>query len=703
MLLALIPLSGVFLYAGLAMLGILARPRDRVHLAFTSYVVGLFVSSVGSFGARVQLPWLGTMEWSQLLFIGSLWPIVAYFHFAVEFLRLHNRFTSVCLIVGYGMFIALSVGTLIGLVFETSQYLDGTWVIRLGPLAYVTYAWGTLYMGMAIFLLGRTFARASSQFTRNRIFYVLVGAVATTLGSYTNVVPALAALPIDRVGYLINAACITYAMFRYRLLGMHTIAFSSLVYSTLTIALAGEFLALAVAANFVLSTMSEGIDRSVGFVLAAMVMVVFSQPARERVERWAERLVYGRGYSERMALEAFAQEMLSVLDVQTLGRTTLQVLSRTFGVAQVGVWLRSSRLGGYSLITWNDDTTPRSPSLLKPEHPIVRYLIRDKHHLTLEQMEMDATFRSLWQTENEELAANHWALFLGLRSHERLVGVLGIGPQTSGDEFTERDLALLERLAERASIAFENAALMQDLTEIEALREVNRLKDELVTTVSHELRTPLTLVLGYAELLTSGNLPLDRVRHAATEVFRGAEQLRTLVDDLLDISRLQTGRFRLQRANVDLATLVRQVVADLGPSTSQHRLEMDLPPQAPPVYADAGRIRQVLTNLITNAIKYTPGGGIITITLKADRHALTVQVSDHGIGIPKQHVGRVFEPFYRVDTPLHRQVSGTGLGLAICKHIIEAHDGQIWVTSEEGVGSTFGFALPAPDGIAGPN
>lgn len=701
--LALVPLFGVFLYAGLAVLGVLARPRDRVHLAFASYTAGLFISSVGSFGARVQLPLLTTMQWSQLLFIGSLWMIISYFQFAVIFLRLRNRFTQLCLIVGYMMFVALSIATLTGLVFEASHYVDGTWVIRLGPASYATYTWGSLYMAIAVFSLGRTFAKAPSQFARNRVFYVLAGAVVTTLGSYTNMVPTLAALPIDQVGNLINALCITYAVFRYRLLGMHTLAFSSLVYSTLTIVLVGAFLALAFVGNLALELVSTDIDRSVGFVIAAMVMVILFQPAREKVERWAEHLVYGRGYSERMALEAFAQQILSVLNLQTLGRTTLEVLSRTFGVAQVGVWLRSSRLGGYSLVTWNDDASPAAPALMKTEHPIVRYLSRNRRHLTIEQMEMDASFRSLWRAEHEELTANGWRVFLGLRSHERLVGVLGLGPQTIGDEFTERDLILLERLAERASIAFENAALMQDMTEIEALREVNRLKDELVTTVSHELRTPLTLVLGYSELLSSGSLPEDRIKHAASEIFRGAEQLRVLVDDLLDISRLQTGRFRLQRSKVDLAALIREVVADLAPSTNQHRLEVDWPPQALPVYADSSRIRQVLSNLIINAIKYTPGGGTIKIDLKADRNTLTVQVSDQGIGIPRQHIGRVFEPFYRVDTPLHRQVSGTGLGLAICKHIVEAHDGRIWVTSEEGVGSTFGFALPALDGVPGSN
>ncbi len=701
--LALVPLFGALLYTVLIVLALLARPRQAVHLAFASYLAGMLVYGFGSFAARVQLPGLDTMQWSQLLLLGSQWQVIAYFHFALVFLRLRGRLAALALVVGYSAAILVGIADVAGMIFSESRYVDGVWVIHLSPMVYASYAWITIYIGVTVFLLGRAFARASHETARRRSFYVLAGGLVILLAGYTNLVPALAALPLDQAANAINALCITYAIFRYRLLGLHSLAYSSLVYSTLVATMAGGFALLVLVLDAALDIVSTVADhRSLAFAVAALAVVIAGQPARERLERWAERMVYRRGYSDRMALEAFAQEMLSVLDAETLGRTTLDVLSRTFGVAHVGVWLRSTRAGGYSLVGWEDASSPLGPEVLKGDHAIVRYLLRGGRHLTLEEMELDASFRSLWYAQRTELAANHWELFLALRSRDRLVGVLGLGPLPSGDAYSERDLALLERLTDLASVAFENAALMQDLTEIEALREVNRLKDELVTTVSHELRTPLTLVLGYAELLNTGSLPPHRLQQAASEIFRGAEQLRVLVDDLLDVSRLQTGRFRLQRTQLDMTALVREVAEGMDRTTDLHQFQVEVPSLPLMVYADPSRLRQVLGNLMGNAIKYAPKGGTIQVAVKSDRHTVTVEVSDAGIGIPKQHIGRVFEPFYRVDTPEHRRVSGTGLGLAICKSIVEAHDGHIWVHSEEGKGSTFAFVLPAsPNGAAG--
>jgi putative nucleotidyltransferase with HDIG domain len=224
-------------------------------------------------------------------------------------------------------------------------------------------------------------------------------------------------------------------------------------------------------------------------------------------------------------------------------------------------------------------------------------------------------------------------------------------------------------------------------------REV-RPEVEMVSTVSHELRSPLTYLVGYSELLASQEDLSPSAQQAAKEIYSEATHMARLVEDLLDISRFESGRLELRLTEVDLAEIVKRSIATAALKTSQHQLETVLHPDLPPVKADPDRIRQVLDNLLTNAINYSPEGGKITVRAVPLGNEVRVSVSDQGIGIPKDKQEMLFQKFYRVDSPLKSKVKGTGLGLSICKHIIEAHGGNIWVESEEGKGSTFYFTLP---------
>lgn len=232
-------------------------------------------------------------------------------------------------------------------------------------------------------------------------------------------------------------------------------------------------------------------------------------------------------------------------------------------------------------------------------------------------------------------------------------------------------------------------------TQIAALQELNRLKDEFVSTISHELRTPLTYLISGSELLQTGSLPADQQREVLREITRAAETMSRIVEDLLDLSRLGTGRFRLERAPVALEGLIRRVVHSIETGAPRHRFRVLIAHDLPPALADPVRVEQVLLNLLTNAVRYSPGGGTITVSARPSAEGVGVRVRDQGIGIPADKLERIFEKFYRVETPQVRGVRGSGLGLAICKELVEAHGGRIWVESQEGVGSTFSFTLPA--------
>lgn len=239
-------------------------------------------------------------------------------------------------------------------------------------------------------------------------------------------------------------------------------------------------------------------------------------------------------------------------------------------------------------------------------------------------------------------------------------------------------------------------AVLRDVTE---LRQTERLRRELTANVSHELRTPLTSIKGFTETLLDGAMHDDATCRRFLTIINGeADRLVKLVDDLMDLSRLESKRVTLDMRPVDLGTLVADTVDRLRPLAQSSRLA--LLPLAPPgiiVAADADRLQQVLTNLIDNALKFTPPGGHVEVRVETQNGEVAVSVADSGTGIRPEDVPHVFERFYRADRSRTRGSGGTGLGLAIAKHIVEAHGGRISVRSRTDEGTTFTFTLPRTD------
>ena len=247
--------------------------------------------------------------------------------------------------------------------------------------------------------------------------------------------------------------------------------------------------------------------------------------------------------------------------------------------------------------------------------------------------------------------------------------------------------------------------------EIERLERAESYRREFLGDVSHELRTPIFAVTGFAETLLDGALDDDRVRRRFVEkVLANARRLEALTSDLSDISKLEAGRLQLDRAPFELGPLLAEVVEGLEMMASERGVALAArpAPALPPVVGDRARLRQVLTNLAENAVKYNEPGGSVELTARL-RPAGDVRVAvvDDGIGVPAEAVPRLTDRFFRVDKSRSRAEGGTGLGLAIVKHILEAHGQRLDVESRVGYGSAFSFALPtapAPpggDGLAG--
>jgi signal transduction histidine kinase len=292
-------------------------------------------------------------------------------------------------------------------------------------------------------------------------------------------------------------------------------------------------------------------------------------------------------------------------------------------------------------------------------------------------------------------------------------GSSGHGPTTS------RSPRALERRVRELQ-----TALAEREAELGALHTGGLLKAELLATVSHELRSPLSMVKGYAATLRKHDAQLSHEERSEflTTITEACDRLETVIARLFELSRLETGALTLQRSAVDIAALAREsvvAVQSMLPPVVAQRVSFDVRVEgealdpgasAGDVWGDPWRLREVLDALLDNACKYSPQGGTVEVLIRpADEAAvrvldvhtpramLEVRVRDTGMGIPADHLGRIFERFHRVDTRLTRDVQGLGVGLALCKGIVELHGGAIWADSTPGEGSTFHVVLPRVD------
>ena len=239
----------------------------------------------------------------------------------------------------------------------------------------------------------------------------------------------------------------------------------------------------------------------------------------------------------------------------------------------------------------------------------------------------------------------------------------------------------------------------------EQLRDLDQMKDDLIALVSHELRTPLTSIVGYLELVTSseaGELS-DEQRNYLAVVERNAQRLIRVVSDLLLVAQVQAGQLNLLREDLDVSLVADDCVNAVRTAAGAHDIELSLVTAgATRVLGDRQRVAQVMDNLLSNALKFTPDGGSVAVQVSGTGGDVAVTIADSGIGIPAAEQEQLFTRFFRSSAAMERAVQGTGLGLSIARAIVEAHGGEISVSSRVGEGSTFRVVLPAASSIAVP-
>ena len=230
------------------------------------------------------------------------------------------------------------------------------------------------------------------------------------------------------------------------------------------------------------------------------------------------------------------------------------------------------------------------------------------------------------------------------------------------------------------------------------LEKLDKTKSEFLSIVSHEFRTALTGIQGFSELIRDGGLEADELRAYGGYIFNDADRVNRLVTDMLDLDRMESGRMSMRTADVDINDLLMEAISRAAPYATSVEFKSDLEPRLPIVTGDRDRLIQVVSNIVNNAVKYSPEGGTVTLSSRVDGRFALISVTDTGLGIPQEEIAHVFERFRRVRSGAAQSIPGTGLGLTIVKQIVEMHGGKIWVESAVGHGSSFHFTIPlAPE------
>lgn len=384
----------------------------------------------------------------------------------------------------------------------------------------------------------------------------------------------------------------------------------------------------------------------------------------------------------------FNKTLLSTVDVDTLLQHVLELANKETQADLALLFLSEGEEFGehtYSPLTVQDS---QSQSL---RIELAGWITQHQGYVSLQR---GKPFQNHFEALFEDLDVEY-LVGLPLTAKEgQSLGALVVGKRA--EPFASSDSEFLQVMGGQAAIALENARLFQEIQQAyDELRKLDHMKSEFINIAAHELRTPLAILLGYASVMAEDETTsLDRGR--LDVIIRNAMRLSSLIDDMLNLSYLETGQAKLDIEEIDLADVIQEAILDTRNMAREKSQVIDvaIPADFPILLTDRNKLDLIVMNLLSNAIKYTPEGGRISLKAWLNGERATVAVSDTGIGIPPEARDKIFDRFYQVEDSLTRQHGGIGLGLAIVKSFVELCQGQIWVESEVGKGSTFTFELP---------
>ena len=439
------------------------------------------------------------------------------------------------------------------------------------------------------------------------------------------------------------------------------------------------------------------------FLLGVLVSLLFFQPIKKFFDSLTNTIVYRDDYNRDEFFGRLNRMLASTTDLRSLLERVSGEIAITLKSEQVFFFIHTLDEHYITAGTPHHRHLPKEDALRLQDADIMKHGV-----IVASLLGKNDPIRRLMISHRIEL-------ILPL-VQSGVVGYLCLGEHQSSN-YKTRDMKVLSTIADELVLAIQNTLSIQEVRDINAtlhqrianatkelrssnemLRQLDKAKDEFVSMASHQLRTPLTSVKGYISMVLEGDVGKisNPQRHFLDEAFMSSERMVHLINDFLNISRIQTGKFIIDKHQVDLSKVVEQEIDSLQPSALSRNLEFvyHQPKNFPMVNVDEGKIRQVVMNFADNSLYYSPENTKIVIDLSIDGSDVLFTVKDSGIGVPLGEQAKLFSKFYRASNARKQRPDGTGVGLYLAKKVIDAHGGKIVFESIEGKGSTFGFRLP---------
>jgi signal transduction histidine kinase len=457
-----------------------------------------------------------------------------------------------------------------------------------------------------------------------------------------------------------------YAIVTEKLLDIDVIIRRSVIYGSVTAVMAA-ILAVGIFLVLVFGDLIETPQEIlIALALGGIATALFG-PMKNGIEGLVDRLFYKDRYDYKKIIQSLSTSLNSVKDLTNVSRLIVGTAVNTLNLSGGCLFIKIQP-GAF-------DVGAVQGSFVSKQQYISALISRKSRPREFPNMAIEGD--------------SDLAFLIPLTVAEKEVGVLCLSPKATRQNFSSNDVFLIQGIASVAAIALHGALLIRDVS----------VRDTFVSVASHELRTPLTSIVGYADLLLHRNPPDATRKRWIKNIFDNSNRVSAMVDDLLNVSRIQSGRVGIKLEDVNLSDVLEETLSLSRESASKHKFIVDIEPDLPKVRIDRDKFGQVVGNLLSNAIKYSPNGGCITLAARNEpaEHRIIVSVADEGIGIGPEDKGSIFTTFHRIQRPETQGIRGSGLGLYIAKEWTEAMGGKIWFESKLNRGSTFFVAIPTED------
>lgn len=684
---------------------VIGRKPSVMRISF--FLISVFLAMWSLTNYLVDFDEGRSLLWARTTFFFIVWAAASFLLFTLHYpkkITKNNRY------IGYLLIGAAILSVLVYTpLFISAGHVDETGVFNIdsGPLYLAFVIYYVVVFVVASLQLLRQLRHANRQ-NKPRIKVVVFSILAmTAIATTTNLIlPSIfhysLLSPYGGYATILFTGGVAYAIARHRLFSVRPMVARATAYGlTVVVVTVIYFGSISIVSTLLVSRQSFNWTEILIYFSLSLFLAANFQWFLGIFTKITQRIFYRSAYDAQEVIERVGKVLESEIRLDTLIQNALNEVCGTIHIThgQLAV-IDGSRL--FSMALFGSTSKEPITSTAQLEHLNQKIVVAD---------DLDSGIRL------DVLEKHGFQLSLMLHTQDERIGYLLLGDKLNGDTYSDKDIKLLEIIARDISVSIQNAKSYEEIALFnetlqarikqatqelqrtnEKLKALDEAKDEFVSMASHQLRTPLTSIKGYISMVLEGDAGEvnEQQQQFLQQAFASSQRMVYLISDLLNVSRLKTGTFVVERKETYLPDIVEAEVSQLVETAKSRGIELAYtkPTDFPKMMLDETKIRQVIMNFTDNAIYYTPKGGKIMVSLIEKPRSLELTVTDSGIGVPKSEQHKLFTKFYRADNARKARPDGTGLGLYMAKKVISAQGGAIIFRSQEGKGSTFGFSFP---------